>query len=371
MGAFTPLYLPHLGVPLDQVAAWTGIIVAVSSAIGLPFLPFWGALADRYSRQPIIVRSFVMHLIAGVVGLLASNVWVFLLARSVMSFSLGNSGLMMTTLSERAPGRRVGLAFSIMNSASSVGAFVGPLFGGPVVDRFGFPTLLAIDVALMIGVVLMLWFGYDDHFKGTAEGHLVKMAAESVRMILRSPRLRTLFPALFLLFAGWMLAFAYLPLVIASLYHGSEPGTVIGIILGGGGLATLLIGPALGHLADSYGHWRVLIAGATVAVVLWPLPAFAPDLVWFGIAWTLLNGVTSAVFAISFSVLSSSATTETRGRVMSFAYLPVNIGYMLGPAIGSIITQVSLLAVFPAAALLTALGIGALIVAFRQGKASS
>ena len=47
MSSFTPLYLPHLGVPAGQVAAWTGIIAAVASALGLPFLPFWGALADR------------------------------------------------------------------------------------------------------------------------------------------------------------------------------------------------------------------------------------------------------------------------------------------------------------------------------------
>ena len=50
MSAFTPLYLPHLGVPAGQVTAWTGIITAAAGAAGLPFLPFWGALADRYAR---------------------------------------------------------------------------------------------------------------------------------------------------------------------------------------------------------------------------------------------------------------------------------------------------------------------------------
>src|SRR3989304_2415709 len=65
MNAFTPLYLPKLGVPLADVAVLTGAIVALSSAIGIPFLPLWGALAARYARQPIIVRSFVAHLIAG------------------------------------------------------------------------------------------------------------------------------------------------------------------------------------------------------------------------------------------------------------------------------------------------------------------
>src|SRR6185369_10950266 len=120
----------------------TGIIAAVAGAAGIPFLPFWGALADRYARQPIIVRSFVAHVVAGLLAVAAGNVWMFLLARAVMTLSLGNSGLMMTTLSEHAPKQRLGMAFAIMNSAGPIGAFVGPLVGGPVVDRFGFRTLL-------------------------------------------------------------------------------------------------------------------------------------------------------------------------------------------------------------------------------------
>ncbi|HZY46055.1 MAG TPA: MFS transporter, partial [Anaerolineae bacterium] len=82
MGSFTPLYLPKLGIAPADVKSWTGIIVAISGLVGLPFLPLWGALADRYSRQPIIVRSFVAHLIAGIISILAGNVWVFLLGRS-------------------------------------------------------------------------------------------------------------------------------------------------------------------------------------------------------------------------------------------------------------------------------------------------
>jgi hypothetical protein len=52
--------------------------------------------------------------------------------------------------------------------------------------------------------------------------------------------------------------------------------------------------------------------------------------------------------------------------VMSFAYLPVNVGYMVGPAIGSVVTRGSVFAIFPTAAVLTALGIGVVWIAARQ-----
>ena len=207
MSAFTPLYLPQLGVGQADIAAWTGLIVTISSLVGIPFLPIWGALADRYARQPIIIRSYFAHFIAGVVSLMAGNVWLFLIGRSIMSFSLGNSGLMMTTLSERAPDQRQGLAFSIMSGAAPVGAFAGPLLGGPVVDRWGFRTLLGIDAALMLLVIVALTLGYRDTYRAGARGSLLHLSAESVNLIIRSSRLRTLFAALILLFAGWLLAF--------------------------------------------------------------------------------------------------------------------------------------------------------------------
>lgn len=366
MGAFTPLYLPRLGVPQADVPAWTGAIVAISSAVGIPFLPLWGALADRYARQPVIVRSFVAHLIAGIVSLLAGNVWVFVVGRAVMSFALGNSGLMMTTLSERTPRQRLGLAFSIMNTAPPIGAFVGPLAGGPVVDAWGFPALLAIESALMLVVVLALTFGYHDTFTPTDRRPILVMAADSVRIIWQSPRLRALFPALFVLFAGWMLAFTYVPLVIAALYHGRAPGTAVGVVLGAGGLLALVVGPVMGALSDRFGHWRLLFASAVLEVLLWPLPALTHDLVSFAIAFTALNAVASGVFALSFTVLSNSAASDVRGRVMSFAYLPVNFGSFVGPAVGSIMTRGNLFAIFPVAAVVTALGIGALAIAARR-----
>ncbi len=364
--AFTPLYLPHLRVLPADIPTWTGISVALSTAIGIPFLPLWGALADRYARRPIIIRSFAAHFLAAIVMLLATNIWVFVLGRAIMSFSFGNSGLMMTTLSERTPQQRLGLAFSIMNSAAPVGAFIGPLLGGRLVDAWGFQALLGLDSVLMVLVILTLTVGYRDAFRGTSRGPILRMAADSVRIIWRSPRLRTLFPALFLLFSGWMLANVYVPLAVAALYRGNDLGTAVGLVLGAGGFTTLLLSPVLGALADRFGHWRIFFIGAAVEIVLWPFPAFVHAVTSFGIAWAVLNGVASSVFALSFNVLSGSASSDVRARVMSFAFLPVNVGVVVGPAIGSIVTKGSVFTVFPLAGVLTTLGLGVLWVASRQ-----
>jgi MFS transporter, DHA1 family, multidrug resistance protein len=371
MVAFTPLFLRELGVETaGEIESLTGVIAAVSTLIGLPLLPFWGALADRYSRQPVIVRSFVAHALAGAIAMVAGNVWVFVLGRAISGFSLGNSGLMMTTLQERAPQRRIGFAFAVMAGASPLGAVVGPLAGGPIVDALGFRALMGIDVGVMLVVIAAMTFGYVDHFRPPERAPLLGMALDGVRIIVRSPRLRMLFPALLLLFAGWMLAYTYAPIVIERIDTGptAQLGTTIGLVFGVSGIATLLLGPLVGAIGDRYGHWRTLFIAAAVAVVLWPLPALATDLVTFTIPWALVNGISSAVFSLSFNVLSSSATDATRGRVMTFSYLPVNLGYAVGPTLGAVVagSPAGLLTIFPLAAVVTLIGIGALAVAHRQ-----
>ena len=365
--AFTPLYLPRLGIELAAVAFWVGAITSFSSVAGLPFLPFWGALADRHGRKPLIIRSFVAAFVALSLTALAPNVWIFALARAIQSLGLGNTGLILATLAERAPAGRIAFAFGIVNGANPLGAFLGPLIGGPVVDRLGFPVLMAADAAIMLAVVAMLAFGYRDGFvRKTAGGSLVRMAGDGILLIVRSPRLRALFPALFLLFAGWMLAFIYVPLVVARLYTGPDPASAVGIVFGAGGLGVFIASPVVGAIADRYGKARTLFVGCGVLAAIWSAPFFTRELVPFTIAWTVVNGLAAALFSVSFTLLSASATDETRGRVMTFAYLPTNIGFVIGPGIGSVIASVDVFLVFPAAAVLTALGLVAVIFAWRQ-----
>lgn len=366
MGAFTPLYLPGLGISQSEVAVWTGRIVAISGLVGIPFLPFWGALADRYARQPVIVRSYVVHFLAAVVSMLAGNVWIFLIGRTLMSLSLGNTGLMLATLAESAPDRRQGLAFAIMNSAAPVGVFLGPLYGGFIVDRWGFQALLGLDAVLMLLITFVMAFGYRDTFRPMVKSPLLQMAAGSVSLVLRSARLWTLFLALTVLMSGWLMGSTFAPISVVERSTGQSQGSLVGLVIGAGGLAAILISPLIGALADRLGVWRVLIFATLVEVVLWPIPAVMAGLTAFGIAWALLNGVASGNFAISVSALSRSTTTGTRGRVMSFAYLPVNIGSVIGPAIGSYVALIQVDYVYPTAAAITLVGAALLVLSRRQ-----
>src|SRR5213076_3145757 len=114
----------------------------------------------------------------------ARDVWTFGLARGLTALNLGNSGLMMTTLHESAPAARLGFAFGVVNGAGPLGAFLGPLLGGPLVDRYGFNLVLGIDALLLALVVIGLTVGYRDAFVPSRDRPPVMRAAfEGIRII--------------------------------------------------------------------------------------------------------------------------------------------------------------------------------------------
>src|ERR1035437_6045368 len=84
--AYTPLYLHELHVPADQVPGWI---------LALPLAPFWGVLADRYSRKLIIVRSAAIEALVFGGWALSTSPWMALLFRSLNGFILGNTGVML------------------------------------------------------------------------------------------------------------------------------------------------------------------------------------------------------------------------------------------------------------------------------------
>jgi DHA1 family multidrug resistance protein-like MFS transporter len=338
----------------------------LTGLIGIPFLPFWGALADRYARKPVIVRSFAAHVIAGITMALAPNVLVFTIGFAITSLAFGNTGLMTATLAERTPAGRSGFAITTMNAAAPVGASLGPIVGGPIFDAVGLAPLVAANVAVMVLIVALLTFGYRDPYRGHSDRPLLAMALDGIGLLARSRRIRSLFTALFVLMAGWMGAFAFLPLAVAALYQGSAVGTAVGFVSGASGIAAFALGPLVGALADRWGQWRVLYVALGLAAVLWPFELLVSDVVSFGALWALVGGIRSAAFGLSFSVMASSVATAHRGRIMSFAFLPANLGVALGPALASPLARGNVFLVFPLASVVTVAGLLLLAWSRRQ-----
>lgn len=113
--AFTPFYLREIiHVDRAEIPFWTGILAATSLALAVPMGPWWGVLADRYSRKLFIARSMVADAIGYSIAASATDLWQVVALRMVLGFSFGNIGIVFATQTLVTPERRVGLSIGII-----------------------------------------------------------------------------------------------------------------------------------------------------------------------------------------------------------------------------------------------------------------
>ena len=359
LNAFRPLYLQELGVPIANIATWTGILASLAFVIGLPLLPFWGVWADRYSRKLIIVRSAYVEGVMFTVAALAPNVWVLAVAQLLGGFVFGNTGVMLAMLADATPRKRLGMAVGIASAGFPIGSSVGPYIGGLIAQGPGIRWLLGMDAGLSVLMGLLLTLILREELHRVVTGETVgKMLRAAVRAITSAPVVLRLFILYFLAMYGYSLAAPFIPILLQNLYRG-DPGQLAGMIgttLTLSGIAMAVMTPIWGRLGDTASRWLVLplclagmMAGLVVAALAQTLFPLQLDIIGMGL---FQGGIGTTVLAL----LALLAPVERRAPILTFSLLPSQLSWFLGPISGAALSRVSLALPFFA-------GAGALAVA--------
>jgi len=366
LNTFLPGHLETLGARPQELPRMVGRIIAVATAIGIPFLPLWGALADRYRRKPVILRSFVILVAAGGIMIIARSVQTFVAGRALVALAMGNTGLMLAILAESIPGERVATAFAVVNAGIPIGGFIGPPLGGIFVDEYGLVGLLHADLLLLIVVLGAVSLVIRDEFTATERRPLLQLARESLSIVTRNTSVRRVFVGITVLVSGWLGAFVYVPLAVAAMYQGDDVGRVTGLVFGASGLATLVIAPLTGVLGDRIGAWGALKLAVVLEVPLLVSLSVIRDIDAFTSVWAVASGIATGGLSMCMLLLSGSVDEGSRGRLMSFTGLPMAGGFVLGPAAASLFAdRIDLFAVFPLAAGFAVVGLLCLSWAVR------
>src|SRR5216684_4907564 len=163
--AYTPLYLRELHVPAAQVPSWIAAMSSLGWILALPLAPFWGVLADRYSRKLVIVRSAAIEALVFAGWALATSPVVALVFRSLNGFILGNTGVMLAVQASTTPKQRLALAIGIVGAGSPAGRALGPILGAALAHVIDVRGLLLFDAALsaLMAVLLTVVMREGDH----------------------------------------------------------------------------------------------------------------------------------------------------------------------------------------------------------------
>ena len=126
--------------------------------------------------------------------------------------------------------------------------------------------------------------------------------------------------------------------------------TAIGLVMA---VATFLASPVLGNLSDHFGRRRVLLLALGGLAIDYALLTIVETLPWLFIA-RALSGVFGGSYAAAQAAIADITKPEERARNFGFVGAAFGIGFVVGPAIGGFLGELSPRAPFVAAAILAA-----------------
>lgn len=203
-------YMKGMGFSNFQIS----LIFSVFSVAVIFLSPVIGKISDDIGRKHVIIAGiffsavgFVFYYIAG---------WFFLVAARVFE-AIGLVAVGLIALSKLEDGigdRHRGSITGFNESVNTIGAMLGPLFGGIMADYFTVkaPFVAAVIVMLLIFIGLLFWKEPHKQALSTSDFNFVK----TLRHFLSRKELRTAAMLGFFMHATVPLIYIFVPLLIVE-----------------------------------------------------------------------------------------------------------------------------------------------------------
>lgn len=337
---FLSLYINTLGnFSHQQLNFWSGIVYSGTFIVSAVVSPWWGKLADKKGRKPMILRAGIgMSVVIACMGLV-QNVWQLLLLRMLQGVFAGfisNSNALVAT---ETPKTNSGQALGTIASATTAGTLLGPLVGGALTSIFSYRiTFIITGGLLLLCSILVLFFVHEDDFKPVTAKKLDK--ASGVIKSLRSPHLifGLLLTTLIIQAANNSIN-PIVSLYVRQLLNGHDNVVFIsGVIAALPGIATFLVASRFGALGDKIGTHKIIVAGFIAASIFFFLTAFVRNTVELGILRFLVGFSDACLFPQVQTMLTKNSHAAVTGRIFSWNQSAMYIGNIVGPLLGSFVS---------------------------------
>ena len=152
---------------------------------------------------------------------------------------------------------------------------------------------------------------------------------------------------------GWGLIIPVMPTLIAGMKKMpvNEASSYGGWLLSAYAIMQFVCAPILGNLSDKYGRRPVLLFSLFGFGIDYLFLALAPSYGWLFVG-RIIAGITGASFTTASAYIADISTNETRAKNFGMIGAAFGLGFIIGPAIGGLLSGLGIRAPFYAAAIL-------------------
>jgi DHA1 family multidrug resistance protein-like MFS transporter len=366
---FIPLYIRDLGVTdLAEAAFWSGLVAGIAPLCAAVMGPFWGSMADRYGRKPMVLRALVLIAVMQFACAFVPNVYWLMVVRVIMGLFAGFTSMSMALAISVSPREKMAQAIGLVQAAQLAPTAIGPTIGGLISDVFGLrANFILTGVILIVPASLLFFLVHESGYGGDGERPATPAASSTPRGsrfgMFALPGFAAALGILFVArFADRALP-PVLPLFLVQLETPeAQLATITGFVVSAGAVAAACSSMLYGRRAGSGGTRRLLIialAGGGVFSVLLALSRGWPEVVVVRIVLGLLAG---GAMSLAYTMGARMAPPERSGLTLSVLASCAMLGGAISPMLAGLIGQLSLRFVFlaNAGAYLIALGLALL-----------
>ena len=259
------MFLPSLSNIAAEFQAGYGLLASMSIAgyAGMTTVLqlLIGPLSDRFGRRPVILVSLVIYILGSLGCLLATDVWTFLLFRTIQAAIISGFALSRVIIRDTEPAQKAASLMGYLSIAWAIAPMLAPMLGGALDLLFGWRANFIAFLVFGAAVLALCWFDLGETNKNPSETFTKQFKS---------------FPSLFRSWPFWgyslcmafsmgaLYAFLAAAPLVATAVLRMSPAT-LGIYMGSTAAGFILGSFVSGRFAAHYPLTTMIVAGRVVA----------------------------------------------------------------------------------------------------------
>jgi len=346
---FLPFYVKELGISnVEQAVRWSGWLMGAPALSMIIVSPFWGSLADRVGRKPMIERSIFGGAISVFMMALATNVYQLLIIRIIQGVLTGTIAACTALVSASSPSRKMGFSLGLLQTGFFLGNFLGPLLGGISADILGFRNSFRITAALLFIAGWLIFFLVEENFTPSVTKKQIIPFKKRIALFFNNGQLFIMFFILFLVQLSVQIISPIFPLFVETIVSNPKiVSTFTGLMYAITGLMSAFSAINIGKLIEKKPSNLLLTISLLGTGLFFLSHAFVTNTTQLILLRVGLGLFYGAIIPIANTIIGLSTPSEHRGKVFGVANSTTYLGNVLGPISGAfIMITFSLPAVF-------------------------